>query len=446
MVVEWLKSLLTGREVTSTINNESQTRFLLKGTPQGGVWSPKLWNMAINHMIASANKRPIKCIGFADDMLVLVSGPDPNTLVSLAQATVNNLQRQANAVGLSYNNQKTEVVLFTRKRVNLDAVDKIIMGGKPLSFSTKARYLGILLDSKLTFNEHLKEKISKTKKCLFVLHSLAGKNWGLLPKTLRMAYISIARPKLTYGAHIWQHHIKSKEALKGFNSVQRLALVMLSHVHRSTPTAGLEVIWHLKPLDIFLEEIALRTFIRIQPKIKQITHHPNGHISILMKTLDSHKLTELVRLSDKITHKHLDRHYALRDFGNYKLDPPEEPDTIRVYTDGSLIRNKAGCGVHVDYHTDTFTGCEHLGRDASVFQAEILAIHRAADMLLDHSHRTIVFKSDSQSALRALTNKTIKSSLVKDCADSLNRLAANNTVRLQWVKAHIGIQIGRAHV
>ena len=175
----------------------------------------------------------------------------------------------------------------------------------------------LLLDSKLTFNEHLKEKISKTKKCLFVLHSLAGKNWGLLPKTLRMAYISIARPKLTYGAHIWQHHIKSKEALKGFNSVQRLALVMLSHVHRSTPTAGLEVIWHLKPLDIFLEESALRTFTRIQPKVHQLTHHQNGHVSILKKALHSHNLAELARLSDKITHKHLDRHYALLDLNNY---------------------------------------------------------------------------------------------------------------------------------
>ena len=89
--------------------------------------------------------------------------------------------------------------------------------------------------------------------------------------------------------------------------------------------------------------------------------------------------------------------------------------------------------------TDIFTGCEHLGRDASVFQAEVLAINRAADMLLDQRHKTIVFKSDSQSALRALTNKTIKSSLVKDCADTLNKLAVNNTVRLQWVKAHIGI-------
>ena len=93
----------------------------------------------------------------------------------------------------------------------------------------------------------------------------------------------------------------------------------------------------------------------------------------------------------------------------------------------------------MDFHTTTFTGCEHLGRDASVFQAEILAIHRAAEMLLDQSSKTIVLKSDSQSALRALTNKTIKSSLVKECADTLNKLAANNTVRLQWVKAHIGI-------
>ena len=133
------------------------------------------------------------------------------------------------------------------------------------------------------------------------------------------------------------------------------------------------------------------------------------------------------------------RSFSMRDFKTFKLNTLETPGVIQVYTDGSLINKKAGCGVFIDYGNREYSGLEHLGSCASVFQAEILAIDRAADALKSSSNQHIVFKSDSQAAIRALTNKTVKSSLVKECAHKLNELCSTNKVELQWIKAHVGL-------
>ena len=439
LMIKWLHSLLVGREVTAKINSCSQTRFLVKGTPQGGVWSPKLWNMAINFLLSQINTGPVTGIGFADDMLVLVSGPDPNTLVDLAQPVLDLLQVNARNVGLSFNEQKTEVILFSRKRPNMTRIKQIKMNGQSIPFTSQTRYLGLILDKRLSFLPHIKEKIAKTKRCLHVMHSFTKKKWGPSPRILRLAWLTIARPKLTYGAHVWRHKITSKQQLGRLTKVHRLALTMLAPVHRSAPTAGLELIWQSQPLDLTLEQVALKTYMRIYSKIQPVCNNGNGHLSILYNLLSSYDLADLVKLSDRLNTKNLDRHYLVRDFKHFKMNASEPPGVIQVYTDGSLINDRAGCGVFIDFGNRELSGLEHLGKCASVFQAEILAIDRAADVLMNSSNQHIVFKSDSQAAIRALTNKTVKSSLVKECAQKLNKLCSTNKVELQWIKAHVGL-------
>ena len=51
----WLTELLRNREVTAEINGLRQTRVVNRGTPQGGVWSPKIWNMAIDELLEMAH-------------------------------------------------------------------------------------------------------------------------------------------------------------------------------------------------------------------------------------------------------------------------------------------------------------------------------------------------------------------------------------------------------
>jgi len=85
----------------------------------------------------------------------------------------------------------------------------------------------------------------------------------------------------------------------------------------------------------------------------------------------------------------------------------------------------------------------YLGNLATVFQAEVLAIHRCAEILLtrvDARHRYCIC-SDSKTALDALNKTTTESSVVWDCMLALNRLGESHELTLMWVlvPGHQGI-------
>ena len=76
-----------------------------------------------------------------------------------------------------------------------------------------------------------------------------------------------------------------------------------------------------------------------------------------------------------------------------------------------------------------------------MFQAEVTAIQKSAQMLLDtkRENQSITFYSDSQASLAALNKLTLKSKTVEKCLNTLNELGKNNKIHLRWVKAHVGI-------
>ena len=68
----------------------------------------------------------------------------------------------------------------------------------------------------------------------------------------------------------------------------------------------------------------------------------------------------------------------------------------------------------------------HLGTNATVFQAEVFAVGKAAS-----HHKTVVINCDSQAATLALENTKIKSKTTPDTV-----LAEINQVLIRWIPAH----------
>jgi len=50
-MVRLIRKLLISRMVTATLGTSTQTRLVNRGTPQGGVLSPLLWNIAVNKLL-----------------------------------------------------------------------------------------------------------------------------------------------------------------------------------------------------------------------------------------------------------------------------------------------------------------------------------------------------------------------------------------------------------
>jgi ribonuclease HI len=80
-------------------------------------------------------------------------------------------------------------------------------------------------------------------------------------------------------------------------------------------------------------------------------------------------------------------------------------------------------------------------KQATVFQSEVIAVQAAAETLISNNPfgQPIVFHVDNQATLKTLDSTDITKNTCKDTRDSLNALGKENTVVLEWVKAHMGI-------
>ena len=115
---------------------------------------------------------------------------------------------------------------------------------------------------------------------------------------------------------------------------------------------------------------------------------------------------------------------------------------IHCYTDGSKDENgKTGSGLTFEMENDKIEDKTKLPEFCTVFQAELIAITRAAEIMNEKriTDKIIYIWSDSKSSIDALASIKTKTRTVSIAIQTLNKLATNNKVTIAWIKAHIGI-------
>ena len=161
IALEWFDSYLSKRK-QFVVTNGIQSDILESsdyGVPQGSVLGPILFLLFINDIHKSLDKIIIKL--FADDTNCFISGNNFNQLERLAETELNKLQKwiNANKLTINFDPKKSSYCIFKPKNkclpVNFDR--GLTMGTKVLKYKENTRYLGLLLDHKLTWESHIKE-------------------------------------------------------------------------------------------------------------------------------------------------------------------------------------------------------------------------------------------------------------------------------------------------
>jgi len=114
-MVRLIHKLLISRMVTATLGTSTQTRLVNRGTPQGGVLSPILWNIAVNKLLRILEGKGCKVVAYADDVAIIFNGKYPQTLCDLMTAKLKILSEWTIANGLGVNPSKTELVFLTNR-------------------------------------------------------------------------------------------------------------------------------------------------------------------------------------------------------------------------------------------------------------------------------------------------------------------------------------------
>jgi ribonuclease HI len=448
-VAHWISGMLSDRTITVTLADSTVRKQTSQGCPQGGILSPFLWNAVLDSFLQEMGEKRTYAQAYADDIAGLFVGIDPSTIVDRAQEFLDSAVRWGRSNGLTFSQAKTEVVVFTRKR-GWNPRRQLRMSGQGVGFSKEAKYLGVTLDSKLLYTAHVRDRVKKAVNVCAQANRLIGKTWGLSPGKARWIYTTMVRPILSYGCLVWIRATLVQTNVNILRKVQRLACVMMTSAQRSAPTAALEVMMDLRPVDLFLQEQAVLTSVRLQ-------HMGQWQMGRTNQSKGSRK-THVDICNDLRTT--VPGMHMPWDKGKPKLQPPRAFTTIvegrdaakatesrlnrdiKAYTDGSKLEDgRAGSGVILEGNIPRETLEVHLGRDATVFQAEVTAITMMAEALLHKGvqGKQVTVFTDSQATIKALGKRWISERTTQECVARLNELSEANDVHVRWIPGHEGV-------
>ena len=204
-VLKWFHSYLFNRSQYVIYDDmQSETHHVKCGVPQGSIMGPLLFIIYMND-ICNVSKF-LYTILYADDTCVLLNGKDLNNLIQSMNTELDLLSTWLKSNKLSLNTHKTFFQLFPRARIKTNNSVNIIVDKCVLNKVTSIKYLGVIIDHKLNWIEHIsyvKNKISKGIGILYKARQFLEK------RDLLNLFYSYIYPYLIYCIEIWGCAAKS---------------------------------------------------------------------------------------------------------------------------------------------------------------------------------------------------------------------------------------------
>ena len=164
--IAWFTNYLSNRsQVVSLGSNLSVPIPVENGVPQGSILGPVLFTLYINDLPSCINFSNV--IMYADDTVIFFSSAQLMEVELKLNMELTSLSEWLCGNKLLLNLKKTEFVVFgTQQRLcrqGIEGID-ITLGEESVKHCDSFKYLGVILDSNLSMNQHIdyvKKKVSK---------------------------------------------------------------------------------------------------------------------------------------------------------------------------------------------------------------------------------------------------------------------------------------------
>ena len=464
----FLRNFLSDRYFKVRVGNHFSDKFLqVNGVPQGGVLSVSLFGVMVNDIGDSLPKTIGRSL-FVDDFAVWLSASSTRYMERQLQLAIAALERWSAENGFRFSTVKTVAVHFCRRRRICPDME-LFLYGRQIPVKPNAKFLGVVLDRKLTYKEHLKQLRDKCFKSLNILKCVSRTSYGADRQTLLMLYRSLIRSKLDYACFAYDSASPSNK--KMLDTIHHTAVRIVTGAFRTSPVASLLVEVNEPPLSLRRQLLGMRYAM----KLRQFPTHPTyAHVfsgdvlTVFRSRPKRHSVPFCLRVNTllaecglKLCEVRRDRHLTTPPWQlvsptiDVSLSDQKKggvhPEMLRAkalehiatftghavsYTDGSKSDGGVGCAFVSRNDTRGFT----LPPNASVFTSELVAIAKILCFIEVGNEDLHLILTDSLSSLLALRTFDPTNPLVQDILLRLTTLhSAGKHVTLCWIPSHVGI-------
>lgn len=476
-LVQFIINLLSQRTiVVDGSDPSSHIRLVFKGLPQGSVLSPILYNIYTYDLEKSIHFM-CNILQYADDLTFYKISPN----LFIAASAINNALRKLlawlNSNGLELSPSKSKVVIFTRRRKLPDI--QVKFGDEVIPIFKEVKFLGMFLDSKLTWNSHINHVITKCESNINPLRFLSGVWWGSHPTSLKLLYNALIRSHLDYGSCLFDP-MSSSNSHK-LDKIQSKSLRLILGAMKSSPINSMQVECCEPPLNIRRRCLAEKYIFKtcsitshpLIPKLQSLRyevnlnpfwkkHSPpllydcfNSFLDISSNSYRNESLPlyacpyESLIFYPKvhqfigISKKNIKNSPQSNNAEFNKIIENNWPNYIKIFTDGSKLSpdSHCGAGVYIPHRKLCFPLT--LPKECSIFSAECIAIIEALHLVKSLNISNALILSDSLSSLQKISTSPLNSSsdsLICSIRDLLHSMSlAHVSVVLAWIPGHLGI-------
>ena len=188
-----IKSFLNRKQYVSVNGTNSDIKLITNGIAQGSTLRPILFLLYINDLYNSTNCLPRL---FADDTCLVLHSPDPNNLEHMMNNELRNADEWCRANKLSFNPSKSNFLVIPPRLRKQPPYISLKLNSVEINPCENVKYLGVQIDSQLTFNSHIRMIENKISRSIGIIIKLKS----FLPQSaLLKLYYALVHPHLLYG-------------------------------------------------------------------------------------------------------------------------------------------------------------------------------------------------------------------------------------------------------
>jgi hypothetical protein len=183
----------------------SSIRPIGAGVPQGSILGPLLFTCYTADIPIPEDRRAQIAL-YADDTAISFTSANPKLITTKLQQLCDILEKWFGKWRIQINPKKSAAVFFSRRPGKKSkTTGPISMFGETIPWVSETRYLGLVLDDKLTWKPHIEHVRAKAIGGMAALRPITGRRSKLSLKNKVLLYKTMIRPVMTYAAPVWAY-------------------------------------------------------------------------------------------------------------------------------------------------------------------------------------------------------------------------------------------------